>query len=87
MGVVNEGSNGQQCAYWNETILSDSYQTVISNMNSILTGRKSAGHNQCRNVDYDVNGPWCFNTLQERIYCDVARCGTVLMRGHTQLCI
>ena len=78
MGSMNQATDGQTCEYWNETIISSDYLSLIASINEIVTGKLTTGTNQCRNVDYDVNGPWCYNNLGDRIYCEIKHCGTCL---------
>jgi hypothetical protein len=75
MGTTNESILGQACEYWNNTFLPTPYMNVIKDMNTILRGSPTAFDNACRNVDYDDNGPWCYNSLQQRMSCFVDYCG------------
>ena len=78
MGSINHAADGQMCEYWNETIISSDYLSLIASINDIVTGKFTTGTNQCRNPDYDINGPWCINSLGVRNYCDIKHCGKFL---------
>ena len=79
MGSVNRAADGQQCQNWNATVLSSYYLSLIASINNIVIGKLTTGTNQCRNVDNDVNGPWCINSLGDRNYCEIKHCSTYLV--------
>ena len=75
MGNVTVGANGAVCEYWNNTSLPDYQLSIIANINQILYGERTAYSNQCRNVNDDENGPWCYSKQQEYIKCNIPYCG------------
>lgn len=72
-GTIGVASSGQQCQYWNQTILPSSKLAVISEINSRIPISYSG--NECRNVDNDPLGPWCYSADMERVYCNIPYCG------------
>lgn len=72
-GTIGVASSGQQCQYWNQTILPSSKLAVISDINSKIPVSYSG--NECRNLDNDPLGPWCYTTDMERVYCNIPYCG------------
>lgn len=81
MGPTSHGADGDECEYWNNTVLPVYQQAFIANMYMTLhygtttsASTSVINTNQCRNVDHDINGPWCFNKQQMRVNCAVPFC-------------
>lgn len=76
MGGAQRGGRGQACQSWTRTPLPDYYLSAILNASIVLHGIEAANVGaQCRNVDYDPQGPWCYGSEQQRLYCDIVHCG------------
>jgi hypothetical protein len=78
-GPVSWSSVGQPCEYWNNTVLPSYQQAIVANFNAALYSQLTSHANQCRNLDYDPKGPWCYNSQQEKMTCDIEYCGNNYM--------
>ena len=74
-GTTTEGNDKEQCKFWDNTNTSADHLTFISDTNEILYGLRTLHSNQCRNLNEDPLGPWCYNSTNQRIYCNISYCG------------
>lgn len=67
--------NGLMCQKWNPQIMRSNYMNVASE--EILS--ELSGHNYCRNIDNDPEGPWCYTTNPRvpKDFCNIQPCGSI----------
>lgn len=79
LGSVNQGETGEKCQPWILSILSADLALALLHVNSEVHYYSSFDDNQCRNIDSDPNGPWCYNVLQQKMYCDIPHCSELAL--------
>ena len=82
MGPSAVSKNGENCVYWNVTVLPPSQVNEMLEQNKVLYNDPSTSSNLCRNVDYDPNGPWCFNDQLNKVTCGIPYCGKLKVAIH-----
>ena len=67
--------NGFMCQKWNSQFMRSNYMSVATSQESLA--ELATGHNFCRNIDNDAEGPWCYTTNPRvpKDYCNIPTCG------------
>jgi hypothetical protein len=74
-GIQSITRNGLMCQKWNPQIMRSNYMNMASE--EILN--ELSGHNYCRNIDNDIDGPWCYTTnpRMPKDYCNIPSCDSI----------